>query len=98
MKLLNSVTIKTPNLVGGESVTNYEYATDIKYCPNCSGCNVWVESGEGDYYQGPEYLCIDCDNGFRIPSGIYSNEDSVVRSKLINEQVAKWAMSEEEEK
>lgn len=39
--------------------------TDL-YCPNCGIKNVKVETGEGDYYQGPSYYCLSCVHSFTI--------------------------------
>lgn len=33
--------------------------TDL-FCPLCGNKEVWVYMGEGDYYQGSEYLCVSC--------------------------------------
>ena len=38
-------------------------------CPHCGKPEVWTEAHEGDYYQGPEYLCLNCAGVFFLPSG-----------------------------
>ena len=30
------------------------------HCPVCGERRVWVECGEGDYYDGPMYMCEAC--------------------------------------
>ncbi len=39
------------------------------FCPNCGkrGC-VWSEDDPGDYYVGPDYLCLACSTVFEMPS------------------------------
>src|SRR5208282_1311777 len=39
------------------------------FCPNCGkrGC-VWCEDDPGDYYVGPDYLCMACSTVFEMPS------------------------------
>jgi len=39
------------------------------FCPGCGAREVWEEMGEGDYYQGPEFLCLACGASFWMPSG-----------------------------
>lgn len=42
-------------------LTNY-------YCPNCGKKEVWTDNGVGDYYEGPTFLCISCENAFTLPT------------------------------
>lgn len=30
------------------------------YCPECGKQSVWSEDDEGDYYDGPQYICCAC--------------------------------------
>ena len=30
------------------------------FCPVCGIRNVWVQDSDGDYYQGPEFMCASC--------------------------------------
>lgn len=30
------------------------------FCPGCGARTVWVEWGDGDYYQGREHICASC--------------------------------------
>lgn len=39
------------------------------YCPNCGEKEVWDDQGSGDYYEGPDHLCIKCGFEFTMPSG-----------------------------
>ena len=39
------------------------------FCVECGGQPVWVEGGDGDYYQGPYYFCLSCLCTFTYPSG-----------------------------
>lgn len=43
-----------------------EYRIGQLFCPNCGKQSVWEEQGSGDYYCGPDYLCISCDHRFSI--------------------------------
>ena len=38
------------------------------YCPLCGKQDVWVETGPGDYYEGPQHACADCGASFTIPT------------------------------
>lgn len=40
------------------------------YCPNCGARTVWCESGEGDYYRGPDHGCTSCRHSFALPGGV----------------------------
>lgn len=53
----------------------YEESDEI-YCPNCGGRRVWVESGEGDYYCGPNHICVKCGCHFSIPIMKVPDEDA----------------------
>lgn len=41
-------------------------STDL-FCPKCGGHRVWRDAGAGDYYEGPEHLCLDCKAQFSLP-------------------------------
>lgn len=42
--------------------------TDL-HCPSCGQQNVFMEEGEGDYYEGPTHYCNTCNYTFSMPSG-----------------------------
>lgn len=44
-----------------------------EYCPGCGKQTVFIEQGEGDYYQGPSYYCKSCNYAFSLPSGAINN-------------------------
>lgn len=44
------------------------------HCPGCGEQKVYVERNEGDYYQGPEYHCIECGFSFTMPYCENDNE------------------------
>lgn len=45
----------------------YELDREI-YCPACGASGtVWVEVGGGDYYAGPDYVCLNCSSIFSLP-------------------------------
>lgn len=47
-----------------------EYNLDESlFCPGCSKATVYVEQSGGDYYEGPEHICISCDSTFSLPRG-----------------------------
>lgn len=56
------------------NVTRYKYITEFElesvlYCPNCGKSGyLYRECGEGDYYQGSIYLCINCNNSHHLDS------------------------------
>ena len=50
----------------GHSYRETWNATDL-YCPSCGAKKVWVESGAGDYYEGPGHLCVECGADFTMP-------------------------------
>ncbi len=50
-----------------------EYETSDFYCPKCGAKEVWVESGSGDYYEGPAHFCSNCEFSFTMPSGSTRN-------------------------
>lgn len=38
------------------------------HCPACGVQAVWIESGEGDYYAGPDHVCTACSHAFTLQS------------------------------
>ena len=52
-----------------------EYSKTKYYCVNCGAKDVWVEDGEGDYYVGPDYICLACDHQFNLPSEPWRRTD-----------------------
>lgn len=36
-------------------------------CPNCGEQAVWVNTGGGDFYEGPQHICSDCEHTFTLP-------------------------------
>ncbi len=44
-------------------------AEDI-YCPACGVKACWVERGPGDYYVGPQYICVECGGQWNLPNGV----------------------------
>ena len=32
------------------------------FCPGCGSRETWRATGEGDYYTGPEYVCLGCNS------------------------------------
>lgn len=53
-----------------------EFEKTHMHCPNCGASEVFVEQGEGDYYQGPNHVCTACSFWFTMPSGRLSDEAS----------------------
>jgi len=58
-------------------LTNY-------YCPNCGKKEVWTDNGPGDYYEGPTFLCTNCQNAFTLPS-LRKAEASLLEVYIIEE-------------
>lgn len=49
----------------GHTLTRPYVPADM-FCPSCAGRTVWVEDGQGDYYQGPTHVCVSCGCEFCI--------------------------------
>ncbi len=49
------------------------------FCPMCGVKKVWLEQSLGDYYCGPEYICIECSHRFTI-QGPYKIEQKDITS------------------
>lgn len=47
----------------------HTYAPTDYFCPHCGRRDVWEECSDGDYYQGPDILCLYCGGGFCLPNG-----------------------------
>lgn len=43
-----------------------EYEKTEYYCPLCGKQDIWEEQGPGDYYQGPDYLCVNCNSSHSL--------------------------------
>lgn len=54
----------------------YSDVTDY-YCPKCGTKDVYVEFGDGDYYNGPDFICKSCKAVFCLPAGV-SVDDSII--------------------
>jgi transposase-like protein len=52
-----------------------EFSITDLYCPECGKHDVWQEGGEGDYYVGSEYICVDCKSTFTTQSGSSNPDD-----------------------
>jgi len=46
---------------------NWDVENNV-HCPACGKKPVWLNQGEGDYYEGAEYLCIACGTSFTLPT------------------------------
>lgn len=52
-----------------EFKTHYYYQDFKKtslFCPNCGKQEIWVETGDGDLYVGPQHLCCSCNYSFNF--------------------------------
>lgn len=56
------------------------------YCPNCGVKDSMYEAIEGDYYQGCEYFCMECQHfGYSLEMSKYEDSRALVdRSDLID--------------
>jgi len=43
-----------------------EYLKCDLFCPSCGKKDVWEEQSEGDYYCGPDFICVACGAKFTI--------------------------------
>lgn len=50
---------------------------DQFFCPSCgSKEHMWVETSGGDYYEGSQYVCTNCNNRHHLDhSGLPASED-----------------------
>ncbi|MCA1021525.1 hypothetical protein [Halobacillus litoralis] len=61
----------------------FDYDKSALYCPNCGKQEVWIEAGEGDYYQGSVHCCTNCRNSFTMPS--FGKDDSYEGRQLFDQ-------------
>ena len=53
------------------------FETTALHCPRCGAASVWVETGPGDYYQGPKHICIACGGAFYVHLSDESSGETV---------------------
>ena len=51
---------------GHSYIETFEHDT-VLFCPHCGLNGVWIECSEGDYYQGPTFICVECGTSFTMP-------------------------------
>lgn len=44
------------------------YEKTNHYCPSCGKRETWTDNGAGDYYEGPTFLCTNCEIAFTLPT------------------------------
>lgn len=83
----------------GHSVSENWESTKL-FCPNCGHQKVWVEHSDGDYYLGPQHLCLGCRFGFSMPNlGEAKSPDDVQRfERLLNSLAVESGKSKEYER
>jgi len=59
--------------------TSHHYFSNYKidpkiFCPNCGGKPVWV-AASGDYYEGPDHVCVTCKTIFTMPGNKKAEQD-----------------------
>jgi hypothetical protein len=62
--------------------TTETWNEEARHCPYCGVAPVYVESGDGDYYVGPKYICVACAGAWTLQDGAYDDE-SKERAALI---------------
>jgi len=84
----------TDNYVPSHHYTNNYEKTEY-FCPYCGVQSVYVEDGDGDYYQGPLHQCsnVECCHAFSL-SGEHSGPMEQARARqlstgVIDEPIAK---------
>ncbi len=45
------------------------------HCVKCGGKTVMELDEEGDYYIGPDYVCLTCNTKFNLPSNAFTMDD-----------------------
>lgn len=62
--------------------------TDL-YCPLCGKREIWVELGQGDYYQGSSYYCTSCISHHNLDSSHTEDQEAYINMiKQIKESKA----------
>lgn len=74
-----TITVSTPSFrwvrttIGAQikapTTETHEWIEDDYKCPYCGVTPVYVQSGDGDYYVGPTYICAACAGTFTIQGG-----------------------------
>ena len=59
---------------GGTRSKEWEYDRDT-HCPSCGEKTVFIECNDGDYYEGPSHICINCSTYFTMPNLMDINSD-----------------------
>lgn len=62
---------------------DFIYEKSNLYCPVCGEQAIWEEQGNGDYYEGVNYSCVNCDASFTLPS--LSKNDTTEGKQLIEQ-------------
>lgn len=57
------------------------------YCLKCGEKEVWVEAGDGDFYEGPDYVCTSCHTMFHAPTIELSNQEENCEIMQISKQL-----------
>lgn len=67
-----------------------EYLETNIYCPACGSNNVFTEKSEGDYYYGPNNICVSCERIFTIqgPNKIKSEREKRIIRQICGLEVA----------
>ena len=60
---MDTITGQIKRRIGGGSYEK-KYTKVDTYCPNCGKQSVFEADGEGDYYVGPDCVCLECDSVF----------------------------------
>jgi hypothetical protein len=60
--------MKTITVSYGSHERSETWEPDTVHCPFCGLQEVWVERDEGDYYQGPSFICRSCGTAFTLPT------------------------------
>lgn len=70
---------------------DYEYSLTELFCPICGNKTVYVDQGYGDYYLGPDHLCITCNSTFagNINEG-QQDDDELKESYQISSQIKEF--------
>jgi len=66
-----------------------EYEKTDYYCPNCGKRTVWENRDIGDYYEGSDLVCSECNFSFTMPSrgilnGKYGEIPKQIKSGIVN--------------
>lgn len=74
----------------GHSITDKYEKSDL-FCPRCGKQTVFVDTGAGDYYQGPRHVCLECVEAFgcQLYGGDNPSDGETTNTQIVEQIKAK---------